>query len=146
MSKTLKITVNFPMSIVVKTETVLEFQADRVKARAMPAEKVAKMKGEALAGYHLLVGDRSDEEVLEIIYRKGIRETVREGIERELPGNEATVTVGDIKVSFDCPMLPRSCDRCTQDTCFHPNRAANIGCELKQTGLREPVRIPAVLK
>jgi hypothetical protein len=146
MSKTLKLTVNFPMSIVVKTETIVEFQADRIKARELPAEKVAKMKGETLASYMLLISDRPDEELLEIIYRKGIREIVREGIARELPGSEATCTVGDIKVSFDSPMLPKSCDRCTQDTCFHPNRAANIGCELKQTGLREPVKIPAVLK
>ncbi|WYW04279.1 host HNS inhibition protein [Pseudomonas phage vB_PpuP-Kompost-2] len=146
MSKTLKMNVTFPMSIVVKTETVLEFQKDRKLARELSPEKVAKFKGEQLAGYHLLVGDRSDEEVLEIIYRKGIRETVREGISRELPGSEATVTVGDIKVSFEEPMQPRSCDRCTQESCYHPNRAGNIGCELKTTGLREPVRIPAVLK
>jgi len=146
MSKTLKLTVTFPMSIVVKTETVLEFQADRIKARELPAEKVAKMTGEVLAGFKLLVGDRTDEEVLEIIYRKGIREIIREGVQRELPGNEATCTVGDIKVSFDSPMLPKSCDRCTQDACFHPNRAANVGCEYKQTGLREPVEIPVVLK
>lgn len=135
MSKTLKLNVSFPLTIVVNSKTMAEFVTDRERARELPAEKVAKMKGETLASFNLLIGDRSDEELLEIIYRKGIREIVREGITREIPGKEATCRLGDVKVVFQTPMRP-SCQGCTQTTCINDARLSNSGCDLKTTGVR----------
>lgn len=138
MSKTLKMTVSFPVSIVVRSDTMAEFVSDRAKARAMPAEKVATLKGEAKVSYDLLTSERTDEELLELIYRKGARQIIREDFSKELGGNESTVRTGDVKVVFEAPMVPRSCDRCIVTDCQRPlSRSLNTGCPEKQVGLRE---------
>jgi hypothetical protein len=137
MSKTLKMTISLPLTVVVKTESIAALEASREEIRQMPAEKVAALKGAQKFRYELFAGDKTTEQVLEVIYRQGLREGVRDLIMGEIQGNESTCRVGDIKVTFEAPMVPRSCDRCTQEACFHPNRVANIGCELKRTGLRE---------
>lgn len=106
MSKTLKMTVSFPVTVVIRKDTLEEFVADREKARQMPAERIAKLKGEAKVSYDLLVSERTDEELLELIYRKGVRQIIREDFPKELGGSESTVRTGDVKVVYETPMAP----------------------------------------
>jgi hypothetical protein len=136
MAKTFKLNVSFPMSLVVHTETVKDFTETRGEAREILARGTA-LKGETKFRVELLASDKTDDEVLETIFRAGIRQVLREDFLKGVCGDESRGRLGDVKVTFETPMVPRSCDRCTQEACFHPNRIANIGCELKRTGLRE---------
>jgi hypothetical protein len=137
MSKTLKMTISLPMTVVVKTESVAALEASREEIRQMPAEKVAALKGAQKFRYELFAGDKTTEQVLEVIYRQGLREGIRELIMGEIQGNESACRVGDIKVTFQKGPKP-SCQGCVQTECIHPNRAQNAGCELKMVGTREP--------
>lgn len=138
MAKTLKMQITFPMTIVVKTETLETLEGARKDLRELPAEKVALLKGESKFRYELFTGDKPTEEVLEVIYRMGLRTGIREVIMDEIQGNESNCRVGDIKVTFEKPIVPRSCDRCIKDKCQLDARLTNSGCQFKTTGLREP--------
>lgn len=109
MSKTLKLNVSFPMTIVVSGESLLELQKARKDVRGLPAEKVAGLKGESKAHCELLSGDLSDEAVLERIYRSGIRRFMREDFLKDITGNEATARLGSVKVSFEEFILAKAC-------------------------------------
>lgn len=135
MAKTLKMLITFPMTVVVKTETIEALEGSRADVRAMDPEKVANLKGEQKFRYELFAGDKTTEEVLEVIYRQGLRSGVRELIMEELQGNESTCRVGDIKVAYEKGPKP-SCQGCTQTTCIHQNREKNLGCDLKMVGIR----------
>jgi hypothetical protein len=137
MSKTLKMTISLPLTVVVKTESITALEASREEIRQMPAEKVAALKGAQKFRYELFAGDKTTEQVLEVIYRQGLREGVRDLIMGEIQGNESTCRVGDIKVTFEAPMVPRSCNGCIKDTCGRPEKLTGSGCPLKMTGLRE---------
>lgn len=137
MSKTLKLTVSFPMTIVVKTDTITQLRESREEARKIPAEEVAKLRGETKFRFELFTGDKSDEEVLETIYRQGLRSGVRELIMGEIQGNESTCRLGDIKVTFQAPPK-RSCQGCIETNCVKAERNTNAGCDGKRTGVREP--------
>ncbi|MGV8919554.1 MAG: hypothetical protein ACOH2R_17435 [Pseudomonas sp.] len=106
MSKTLKLTVSFPMTIVVKTETIKDLQETRAQAREIPDEEMATLKGEQKFRTELFRSDRPDEELLELVYRSGIRELLREDFIKQITGNEATVRLGSVKVAFEAPMVP----------------------------------------
>lgn len=140
MAKTLRLTVTFPMTIVVSSETCAELAADRKRIREMPAEKVAKLKGQPKANYELMMSERTDEELMEIIYRAGLRETIRSNIKSEVCSSESTCRIGDIKVTYEKPVEPKgSCQGCIYDDCKQEsNRSANAGCAFKQTGIRSP--------
>lgn len=137
MAKTLKMQISFPMTIVVKAETLVALEDSRKEARETPAEKVAKLKGESKFRYELLTGDKPTEEVLEVIYRQGLRAGIRELIMDEIQGNESTCRVGDIKVAFEAPPK-RSCQGCIKVDCTLDARLTNAGCDHKRTGIREP--------
>ena len=136
MSKTFKLSVNFPLSLVVSAETIQDFTETRKEAREILASGKA-LKGEAKFRVDLLASDKTDDEVLETVYRAGIRQILREGFIKDLCGSEARGRMGDIKVVFEAPMVPRSCDRCIVESCGRKEILTNSGCELKQTGLRE---------
>lgn len=137
MAKTLKMYITFPMTIVVKTETIETLEEARKDLRELAPEKVALLKGEHKFRYELFTGNKTTEEVLEVIYRMGLRTGIREVIMDEIQGNEANCRVGDIKVTFETPPK-RSCQGCTQTTCINDARLSNSGCDLKTTGVRDP--------
>lgn len=113
MAMTLKLNVTFPMSIVVSSETIKDFQEAREEARKILADEKAKsrLKGETKYRVELLAGDKTDEQCFEQIYRQGIRECIKKDLAKEIAGNESRVRVGDVKVAFeDQSVLARSCD------------------------------------
>lgn len=136
MAKTLKMNITFPMTIVVKTETLETLEEARKDLRELTPEKVVLLKGESKFRYELFTGDKPTEEVLEVIYRMGLRTGIREVIMDEIQGNESNCRVGDIKVSFEKPQAPRSCNGCIKDTCGRPEKLTGSGCPLKMTGVR----------
>lgn len=109
MSKTLKLNVSFPMTIVVSGESLLEVQKAREQMRAISEDKASAFTGESKAHYELFKGDLSDEAVLERIYRSGIRRFMREDFLKEITGNEATARLGSVKVSFEEFILAKTC-------------------------------------
>lgn len=139
MSKTLKLNVTFPITAVVNTETVVDLEGARLEAREAIAEMIP-MKGEQLAMFKLFASEMTTEALLETILRKGLREIIRKEINSEMNNGETTVRVGDIKVAFEKPMEPRSCNGCIKDTCGRNEKLTGSGCALKMTGLRVPVQ------
>jgi hypothetical protein len=138
MAKTFKLNVSFPMSLVVSTETVKDFTETRGEAREILARGTA-LKGETKFRVELLASDKTDDEVLETIFRAGIRQVLREDFLKGVCGNESRGRLGDVKVTFEVPMVPRSCDRCIVAECPRTEaRDANAGCTEKRTGVREP--------
>lgn len=136
MSKTFKITVNFPLTLVVSTETVKELTEAREAAREISGSGKV-LKGEPKFRVELLASDKPDDEVLETIYRSGIRQLLRDDFMKELCGDEGVRgRLGDVKVVFDTPKVPRSCQGCTQVDCADPARLTNAGCPFKITGVR----------
>ncbi|QNJ57513.1 hypothetical protein [Pseudomonas phage PlaquesPlease] len=118
MAKTLKLNVSFPMTIVVATETIEALKLSREEARKVPAEKIAELKGEAKYRAELFRGDKSEEELMELIYRAGIREFITKDMRREISGDEAKVRLGSVKVAYEsrpdvCTCGPNEgCGRC----------------------------------
>ena len=111
MAKTLKLNVSFPMTIVVATKTLEALKVTREECRKVPAEQIAELEGEAKFRAGLFMGDLSDEKLLELIYRAGIREFITKDMRREISGDEARVKLGSVKVTFeDRSVLARSCD------------------------------------
>lgn len=138
MSKTLKLTVSFPMSVVVNSETVAAVEESR---EALKGAK--QLKGEEKAMAVLFASERTTEEILEIVMRKGIREILRKELTSELNNTETGVTVGDIKVVYAAPMAPKtSCQGCISTNCEMPQHDTNEGCNYKRTGVREQVNLP----
>ncbi|WYW04228.1 host HNS inhibition protein [Pseudomonas phage vB_PpuP-Kallioja] len=137
MSMTLKLNVSFPMTIVVKAETLKAFDETREEARKIPAEEIEKLKGETKFRAELFRGDRTTEQVMELIYRAGIRELIRKELVEEITGNESTARLGCIKVTYEAPPK-RSCQGCIETNCVLAERNTNAGCDNKRTGVREP--------
>ncbi|WGH28288.1 hypothetical protein 10P302A_gene0028 [Pseudomonas phage 10P302A] len=122
MAKTFKLHVSFPMSLVVSTETVKDFQEAREMARKILAENTKPLKGETKFRVELMASDKDDDEVLQTIFRAGIRQVLREDFLKEVCGNESTGKIGDMKVVY----APR-CETCIHDkTC---PKVAVFGCE-----------------
>ena len=140
MSKTLKLNVSFPMSIVFKAEAIEALEKAREECRAFTPEKIAEVpKGEGKARLEMFVSDMTTERLLEVIVRAGIREHMRGDFLKEIQGSESRCRVGSVKVAFEAPMVPRSCDRCIETNCVKSERNTNAGCEGKRTaGLRPP--------
>uniref|UniRef100_A0AB74UQ40 Host HNS inhibition protein n=1 Tax=Salmonella phage Phylax-28 TaxID=3349226 RepID=A0AB74UQ40_9CAUD len=103
MAKTFKLNVSFPMTIVVATDTITALKETREEARKIPAEKIAELTGETKFRAELFRGDRSEEELLELIYRAGIREFITKDMRNEIAGNEAKIRLGSVKVVFEKP-------------------------------------------
>ena len=112
MAKTLKLNVSFPMTAVISTETVKEFQEARNAARSILADPDSKaLKGEVKFRIELLASDKTDDEVLETIYRSGIRDFIRSDLAKEIGGSEANIRTGDCKVVFETREKPaEGCD------------------------------------
>ncbi|WYW04472.1 host HNS inhibition protein [Pseudomonas phage vB_PpuP-Mudajogi] len=110
MAKTLKLTVNFPMSVVVKSEIITDFQEARKEAREILASGKV-LRGHTKYRVELMASDKTDEQCFEQIYREGIREFLKKDMVKELQGNESRIRVGDIRVVYaDQSVLARSCD------------------------------------
>lgn len=136
MSKTFKLSVNFPLSLVVSAETIEDFIKTRKEAREILATGKV-LKGEAKFRVELLASDKTDDEVLETVYRAGIRQILREGFIKDLCGNESRGRLGDVKVVYEAAPK-RSCQGCIETNCVKAERNTNAGCDGKRTGVREP--------
>lgn len=136
MAKTFKLNVSFPMSLVVSTETVKDFQEAREEARKILYLGKA-LKGETKFRVELMASDKPDDEVLQIIFRSGIRQVLREDFLKEVCGSESTGRLGDVKVVYQAAPK-RSCQGCIETNCVKAERNTNAGCEGKRTGVREP--------
>ena len=104
MSITLKAEVTFGLTIVVEKET-LKFVADaRAEVKALTVEKVAeKLKdatGEERFKFDLFRSDKTDEEVIEVIYRTSMRGFLRDELKSQLCNDESRARIGNIKVDF----------------------------------------------
>jgi hypothetical protein len=138
MAKTFKMAVNFPRSIVLSTETIKDFLEAREEARKILAEPKRPLKGESKFRVELLASDKSDDEVLQTIYRSGARRLLREEFVKELCGDESTGRIGDVRIVFEAPPK-RTCQGCIVTDCQRPySRGENVGCDDKRTGVREP--------
>lgn len=137
MAKTFRMTVNFPLSLVVSTESVKDFQEARIDARKIVALGKA-LKGETKFRVELLASDKPDDEVLQTIFRSGIRQVLREDFLKEVCGGEATGRLGDVKVVYQTAPK-RSCDGCITTGCDRDELLLNAGCPLKETGVRAPL-------
>lgn len=135
MAMTLKLNVSFPMTIVVKTETIKAFEETREEARETPVEEIEKLKGENRFRADLFRGDKTTEEVMKLIYRAGIRELINKELKAEICGNESTARLGCVTVRYE-PTKARSCQGCVRTECSRPEGKVNAGCVDKQTGVR----------
>jgi hypothetical protein len=136
MSKTFKMTVNFPLTLVVSTETVKEFTEAREEARkVLYLGKV--LKGENKFRVELLASDKTDDEVLETIFRAGVRQVLREDFLKGVCGNESKGRMGDVKVVYQTAPK-RSCQGCIETNCVKSEKNTNSGCDGKRVGIREP--------
>ena len=107
MSITLKAQVTFGLTIVVMAET-LKFVADaRAEVKALTAEQIAeKLKdatGEERFKFELFRSDKTDEEVIEVIYRTSMRGFLRDELKSQLCNSESRARIGNIKVGFETP-------------------------------------------
>lgn len=87
MSITLKTQVILTTSIVISSETVKRFQAERDEARRMDPFKSEALTGQARAIFEAYISDKSDEEVLQMVLRMGFREGFKETLRTELTGD-----------------------------------------------------------
>jgi len=106
MAKTLKLNVSFPMSVVVKSEIIADFQEARKEARKILASGKA-LRGHTKYRVELMASDKTDEQCFEQIYREGIREFLKKDFIKELEGNESRIRVGDVKVVYEAREVPR---------------------------------------
>lgn len=137
MAKTFKLTVSFPMSLVVSDEVVKDFQEARIEARSiLTSGKV--LKGESKFRVELLGSDKPDDEVLETVFRAGVRQVLREDFLKEVCGNESKGRMGDVRVVFE-KAPKRSCQGCIETNCVKSEKDTNAGCADKRVGLRDPV-------
>lgn len=100
MAKTLKCNVTFGATIVVSSDAEKALEAARDLAR-VALKHGEKPKGEQKFLLEAFASERTTEQLLELIVRKGVRELVREELEREMNNDETSTTVGDIKVTFE---------------------------------------------
>lgn len=111
MAKTFKLNVSFPVTIVVPSDTEKDFSESREIARKIITENTKPLRGETKFRIELMASDKSDEEVLQTIFRAGIREFLRTDFAKEIGGTESNVRVGDTRVTFEArDVLARSCD------------------------------------
>ena len=100
MAKTLKCNVSFGLSSVVNTETVKALEEARIEAREALQDGI-KCDGERMAMLKVFASERTTEELLELMFRKGIREIVRKELKAEMDNDETSLRVGEIKVAFE---------------------------------------------
>ena len=100
MAKTLKCNVTFGATIVVNSDAEKALEAARDLAR-VALKNGEKPKGEQGAMLEAFASERTLEQLLELIVRKGIREIVRDELESELNNDETAATIGNIKVTFE---------------------------------------------
>ena len=125
MSITLKAQVTFGLTIVVMSET-LKFVSDaRAECKAMTSEQVTEKlrdaTGEEKFKFELFRSDKTDEEVIEVIYRTSMRGFLRDELKSQLCNSESRARIGNIKVAFT-PRHETLCADCGATNCVgvHP--------------------------
>jgi len=97
-TRTLFVNVNFGMTCIATAEVFADIQKGRAEARGRTAEYVSALDKGDTYKHNLLVGDKTDEEVLVQIVRQGLREFIREDLARDFTGGGLTAKMGDVKV------------------------------------------------
>ncbi|WP_300733866.1 hypothetical protein [Pseudomonas sp.] len=133
MAITLKAHVSFPMTIVVATETMKFVAQARAEVRSVPAEKLAEKLKDAnkleRAKLELFLSDKTDEQVVEWIYRSSLRQFIRDDLRKELCNDESTARIGDTRVIFEQKEVkPKWCATC-QNTVPQP---CGEGCQVME--------------
>lgn len=116
MAKTLKCNVTFPLTLIVNSESVASVEESRKEAREVLASGVA-LSGERKAMIEAFASERTTEELLELILRKGLREIIRSELKSEMNNSETKVRIGDIKVDFEAPLREPKCADCLEEDC-----------------------------
>lgn len=105
MAITMKAHVSFPLTIVVATETMEYIAAARGAVKALSEEYRAKKFKDAnkleRAKLELFLSDKTDEQVVEWIYRSSLRQFIRDELKKELCNDESTARIGDTRVTFE---------------------------------------------
>lgn len=105
MSITMKAHVSFPMTIVVHSEALEFVAAARAAVKALSPEyreeKFKKADKEERFKLELFLSDKTDEQVIESIYRTALRAFIRNDLKKELSNSESTARIGDTIVTFE---------------------------------------------
>lgn len=110
MAKTLKCQVTFPLTLIVNSESEKDLEGARAEAREIVASG-KELHGEQKAMINAFASERTTEQLLELILRKGIRELVRAELKSEMNNSETKCRIGDIKVDFNA-FDPCGCNAC----------------------------------
>ena len=105
MSITMKARVSFTMTIVVPTETMEHIAKARQAVRdvdpATFASKIKEADKEERYRVELFRGDKTDEQVVQQIYRSAMRQFIRNDFRKEICSNESQARIGDTIVTFE---------------------------------------------
>ncbi|QHJ81065.1 MAG: hypothetical protein [Bacteriophage sp.] len=99
MAKTLKCQVTFPLTLIVNSESEKDLEGARAEAREIVASG-KELRGEQKAMITAFASERTTEQLMELILRKGIRELVRAELKSEMNNSGTKCRIGDIKVDF----------------------------------------------
>lgn len=100
MSITLKTKIVLTTSIIISSKIVEQLQKERVQARAITPEKLERLKGQSKAMHEIMVSDKTDEEVFEIILRLGFREGFMETLKSEFSGEDFRAKGSQIAINY----------------------------------------------
>lgn len=100
MSITLKTRIVLTTSIIISTTIVEQLQKERVAARAATPEKLERMKGRKKAMHAVMVSDKTDEEVFEIILRLAFREGFMETLKSEFSCEDFRAKGSQIAITY----------------------------------------------
>jgi galactitol-specific phosphotransferase system IIB component len=100
MSITLKTKIVLTTSIIVSTKIVEQLTKERVEARAITPEKLERLKGQEKAMHLVMVSDKTDEEVLEIVLRTGFREGFLETLKSDFSGEDFRAKGSQVSITY----------------------------------------------
>ncbi|NMZ63411.1 hypothetical protein HBN99_03635 [Pseudomonas oryzihabitans] len=110
MSKTLKMTVSFPLTMVFNEDQLKQLRESREEAREVVAagfrlgrglERGRKVTGSEKAMCEMFASDLTDEQLLERICRAGIRQFLTQEFANDLKGDGTKVRLGSVKVAYE---------------------------------------------
>lgn len=99
MSITIRVRSTQTFKLVISSELLAQVAAERAQAREVSEEKVATLKGHNRYVAEVMRSDRSDEEVLKVVFKDAIIETCKEGA-KELNDSDIRVKGHQVVVEF----------------------------------------------
>lgn len=106
MSKTLRCTVSFPLTLVFNEDQLKQLRESREEAREVVAAGFRmghgrKVTGSEKAMCEMFASDLTDEQLLERICRAGIRQFLTQDFAKDLRGDGTNVRLGSVKVAYE---------------------------------------------